>query len=55
MRKKSAGKPAVENDSFVELVDARVQGRGAADVEVKYFGTRLIADGEKVAKASRDK
>ncbi len=32
----------------------RVQRSRPADVEVKNFGTRLVADGEEVAEAARD-
>jgi hypothetical protein len=45
----------VQNNSFVDLVDTRVQGGRTADVEIKYFGTGLIADGEKITEASRNK
>lgn len=45
----------MEDDAFVEFVNARVQRGGAADVEVEDFRTRLISDCEKVTKSSRDK
>jgi hypothetical protein len=45
----------VEDDAFVDFVDTRVQRRRATDVEVKYLGTRLIADGKEVSEASCDK
>ncbi len=42
----------MEDDSFVEFVDVRVQRGGAANVEVENFGARLVADGEEVAKTT---
>jgi hypothetical protein len=44
----------MEDDAFVEFVNARVQRGGAADVEVEDFRTRLIPDCEEVTKSPRD-
>ena len=48
------GRVPYERDALVDLDDGRVEGRGAADVEVEDAGAGLVADEEEVAEAARD-
>jgi hypothetical protein len=42
-------------DALVDLDHCRVQGRRAADVEIKDLGPRLVADQQEVFEPFRDK
>lgn len=44
----------MEDDAFVDFIHTRVQRRRSTDVEIEYFGSGLVAYGEKIAEASGD-